>query len=216
MIRSPKGPLAALSAAALALPFAIGGCDKKIEEPIPEARPLDPTSVATLGPPDRVLPPPGMEGRCVRHSPPAPARPTPKSPDPKCPQDPETPPPLRQAKLTFPGAHDEAVTVEVTENEHDRMRGLMFRKSMADDHGMIFAFERKEQHAFWMHNTCIPLDMLFIDDDGLIVGIEENTPTMSDDTFAVGCASKYVLEMNAGWTRKHGVVAGQKIKLDGL
>jgi hypothetical protein len=67
-----------------------------------------------------------------------------------------------------------------------------------------------------MHNTCIPLDMLFIDDDGLIVGIEENTPTMSDDTFSVGCSSKYVLELNAGWCRRHGVVAGQKVRFDGL
>ncbi len=215
MIRSPVGPLSILCAAALSFAFT-SGCDKKIEEPIPEARPLDPSSVAQQGPPDRVLAPMGTEGRCVRSSPPTPVRPTPKSPDPKCPQDPETPPPLRLAKLSFPGAKDVAVTVEVTDNDHDRQRGLMFRKSMADDRGMIFVFERKDQHAFWMHNTCIPLDMLFIDEDGLIVGIEENTPTMSDDTFAVGCASKYVLEMNAGWTRKHGVVAGQKVKLDGL
>jgi hypothetical protein len=81
---------------------------------------------------------------------------------------------------------------------------------------MLFDLGVRDDHKFWMHNTCIPLDMLFIDDDGLIVGIEENTPTMSDDTFAVGCPSRYVLELNAGWTRKHGVVAGQKVKLEGL
>jgi uncharacterized membrane protein (UPF0127 family) len=58
--------------------------------------------------------------------------------------------------------------------------------------------------------------MLYIDDDGLIVGIEENTPTLSDDTFEVGCASKYVLEVNAGWTRSHGVKAGQRVRIEGI
>ena len=79
-----------------------------------------------------------------------------------------------------------------------------------------FWFAEKENHSFWMHNTCIPLDMLYLDDDGLIVGIEENTPTISDDTFEVGCASRYVLELNAGWTRAHGVTAGQKVKIEGI
>ena len=92
----------------------------------------------------------------------------------------------------------------------------MYRTKMGEDRGMIFTFGEKDDHTFWMHNTCISLDMLFIDDDGLIVGIEESTPTMSDDTFSVGCPSKYVLELNAGWTRAHGVTAGQKVKLEGI
>jgi uncharacterized membrane protein (UPF0127 family) len=60
-----------------------------------------------------------------------------------------------------------------------------------------------------MHNTCIPLDLLYIDDDGLIVGIVENAPTLNDEPRGVGCASRYVLEVNAGWSRRHGVKAGQ-------
>jgi uncharacterized membrane protein (UPF0127 family) len=87
---------------------------------------------------------------------------------------------------------------------------------MPEDRGMIFTFEERQNHRFWMHNTCIPLDMLFIDGDGTIVGIEENTSTMDDSTFEVGCPSNYVLELNAGWTRKHGVKAGQKVKLEGI
>ena len=81
---------------------------------------------------------------------------------------------------------------------------------------MIFVFEEPTNHSFWMHNTCIPLDMLYIDDDGTIVGIEENTPTMDDSTFAVGCPARYVLEVNAGWTRKRGVAAGQRVKFDSI
>ena len=154
----------------------------------------------------------------------APRRSTPAnaggSPDPGCPRDPEKPAPLRTAKVTFPASGrdggETTITVEVAQKDHDRERGLMYRTRMGDDHGMIFLFEEKSDHAFWMHNTCIPLDMLYLDDDGLIVGIEENTPTISDDTFEVGCESKYVLELNAGWTRAHGVFAGQKVKIEGI
>src|SRR5262249_39996520 len=112
------------------------------------------------------------------------------------------------------GPKEIPIEVEVAESEHDRQRGLMFRTQMADDHGMIFVFGEKTDHSFWMHNTCIPLDMLYIDEDGLIVGIEENTPTLSDDTFSVGCESKYVLEVNAGYCRAHGIKAGQWVKIE--
>ena len=87
---------------------------------------------------------------------------------------------------------------------------------MPDNHGIIFPFDRKEDHAFWMHNTCIPLDMLFIDDDGFIVGVEEHPDDERRHLRRRLPLGKYVLELNAGWTRKHGVVAGQKVKLDGL
>ena len=65
-------------------------------------------------------------------------------------------------------------------------------------------------HSFWMHNTCIPLDLLFLDEDGLVVGIVENAPTLNDDPRAVSCPSAYVLEVNAGWARRHGVRAGMR------
>jgi len=205
------GPLAspalALALAAVAL---LAGCERKVEEPLPDVHPLDPTSVSATPPPKP------WGSRCVRESPRHALRTAPESPDPRCPRDPEKPPTLRSGKVTFTGAKGEVVAVEIAENDHDRQRGLMYRKSMPDDRGMIFWFDHKDDHSFWMHNTCIPLDMLFIDDDGLIVGIEENTPTISDDTFSVGCQSRYVLELNAGWSRAHGVTAGQKVKIEGI
>jgi hypothetical protein len=211
------GPLPSLARASAVTALAISaatisaGCERKVEEPLPDVHPLDPTSVKTTEPPAKP-----WGNRCVRESPKHALRTPPESPDPRCPKDPEKPPKLRTGKITFTGAKGEVVEVEIAENDHDRQRGLMYRKSMPQDHGMIFRFGEDEDHSFWMHNTCIPLDMLFIADDGLIVGIEENTPTISDDTFSVGCKSRYVLELNAGWTRAHGVMAGQKVKIEGL
>jgi uncharacterized protein len=137
-------------------------------------------------------------------------------PNPDCPADDlETPPRLGRGKVTFFSDTDnkKAVSVEIAKEDAHRQRGLMFRKSMPEDEGMLFIFEDSRPLSFWMHNTCIPLDMIFVAPDGTIVGIEENTPTLSDDTFSSGCDARFVIEMNAGWARKNGVQAGQRVKL---
>ncbi|MGD0673824.1 MAG: DUF192 domain-containing protein [Polyangiaceae bacterium] len=108
-----------------------------------------------------------------------------------------------------------AVDAELVRSEHDSMRGLMYRRTLGEDRGMLFDLGVRRQHNFWMHNTCIPLDMLFVDEDGLIVGIVENAPTLDDRSRGVGCPSRWVLEVNAGWSRRHGVRAGQRIRLPG-
>jgi uncharacterized membrane protein (UPF0127 family) len=105
------------------------------------------------------------------------------------------------------------VTAELVVSAHDTERGLMYRTAMAEDRGMLFDLRIREDHGFWMHNTCIPLDLIYADEDGFIVGIAENAPTLNDATRAVGCPSRYVLEVNAGWTRRHGVKAGQTMAL---
>jgi hypothetical protein len=213
------------SAAICVAALLLAACERPVEEPTP-SRAKDPSSVtipaqtATIASASNAVvaganTPPA--GRCITKTPATPKRVPPNGADSRCPHDPETPPRLRTGKIVFSEAKGAPVTtIEVAENDHDRQRGLMYRTKMGDEHGMIFTFGEKDDHTFWMHNTCISLDMLFIDDDGMIVGIEESTPTMSDDTFSVGCASKYVLELNAGWTRAHGVVAGQKVKLEGI
>jgi uncharacterized membrane protein (UPF0127 family) len=89
----------------------------------------------------------------------------------------------------------------------------MYRKSLPEDKGMLFDLHTRTDQTFWMHNTCIPLDLLFIDEDGLIVGIVENAPTLNDIPRSVGCPSRYVLEVNAGWSRRNGVKAGQPTRL---
>lgn len=136
-----------------------------------------------------------------------------------CPADP-APHPLEPVAVRFPEAESEAgevkVLAELARRDADRERGLMFRTSLAEDAGMLFDFggTRDVRH-FWMHNTCVPLDMLFLDDDGFIVGIVENARPLDDTPRSVPCPSAYVLEVNAGWSRRHGVRAGQRALLPG-
>lgn len=156
--------------------------------------------------------------RCIHPTPAEPKRKLEsKGPDPRCPKDDlDKPPQLATTKVVFPEAGDTTVTVEIARTNSEHARGLMYRKSLAEDHGMIFVFDKPSIQRFWMHNTCLPLDMLFVDEEGFVVGIEENTTTMSDATFSVPCASTYVIEVNAGFCRQHRIRAGQKVVLSGL
>jgi uncharacterized protein len=121
---------------------------------------------------------------------------------------------LPMGEVSFPDSPNAPkIEVELAKNPHDVEKGLMFRRSMADDHGMLFKLEGRTDHKFWMQNTCIPLDMLFVDDDGLIVGIVEGAEPLTQATRSVGCPSSFVLEVNGGWTRKRGVKPGQKITI---
>lgn len=206
--------LPAVSIAALWI--AVPACEPRIEEPLPPKRTEDSSQAEPS--PEGAAAPKGDSGRrrCIKSLPAKPTRTATPGPDPKCPADPETPPKLRTGKVVFKDAKEQAVTVEIANTEESRQRGLMYRTKMADDHGMIFLFNERTNHTFWMHNTCISLDMMFIDEDGVIVGIEESTPTMNDSTFEVGCASKFVLEVNAGWSRKNGVMPGQRVEIQGI
>lgn len=109
-----------------------------------------------------------------------------------------------------------SIRVELMLNDEHRARGLMYRQSLADDAGMLFAWRSADYRSFWMRDTCLPLDMLFIDADGYIAGILENVPPMNDASRGIDCRVNYVLEVNAGWTRKHGVSAGQRVAIDGI
>ncbi len=77
---------------------------------------------------------------------------------------------------------------------------------------MLFRMGERSVHTFWMHNTCIPLDMLFVE-EGVIVGIVENADPMTDSVRSVKCASSWVLEVNGGYSRRHAIAPGQRISL---
>jgi uncharacterized membrane protein (UPF0127 family) len=152
--------------------------------------------------------------RCITATPvEAPPLPPPASAS-ACPPDPDGIPRLPTAQVAFPDASgNPKVEVEIVKSDTETQRGLMYRMTMPEAHGMLFNLRERTDHAFWMHNTCISLDMLFVDDDGLIVGIVEGATPLSDATRSVGCPSTWVLETNAGWCRRHGVRAGQRMGL---
>ncbi len=99
------------------------------------------------------------------------------------------------------------ITAEVAASDPSRTRGLMFRDSLAPNHGMLFVFDQKAIHCMWMRNTLLPLSVAFVDDDGTIVNIEDMAPR----TETSHCAQRpvrFALEMEKGWFAKRGIGPG--------
>ncbi|MGY8525965.1 DUF192 domain-containing protein [Paracidovorax citrulli] len=103
-----------------------------------------------------------------------------------------------------------AIRAEVAADPASRQQGLMHRKSMPANSGMLFVFEQKAGHCFWMKNTELPLSIAFLADDGTIVNIENMKPH-SEDNVCPKAAVRYALEMNQGWFSQKGIRAGAKI-----
>ncbi len=101
--------------------------------------------------------------------------------------------------------------VEVARNDADRAQGLMYRRSMAPDRGMLFDFARVEPVSMWMQNTYIPLDMFFIRPDGTIARIAENTEPLSTRTISSGEPVLGVLELIAGSAKRLGLHPGDRV-----
>jgi uncharacterized membrane protein (UPF0127 family) len=133
---------------------------------------------------------------------------TSKTPALAAPVAPKAPP---RVTLSPPGGESVTVDVEVVDTPESRQRGLMYRKQLAPDAGMLFLFERPEHHTFWMHNTLVPLDMIFITADWSVLGIVENATPLTDSPRSVDGDSQYVLEVNAGFSRRHGLAAGTSV-----
>ena len=114
---------------------------------------------------------------------------------------------LPRVKLTT-GMH--VIDAQVAATPDQRMTGLMFRKEMPQNEGMLFVFEAPSQQCFWMKNTLLPLSIAFVADDGTIVNIDE----MKAQTLDSHCSARpvrYVLEMNTGWFARKGIKAGAKL-----
>jgi len=119
--------------------------------------------------------------------------------------------------ITGPDARDlVVVNVEVAATNAKRELGLMFRRHLGEEAGMIFLFKQSQHLTFWMKNTLIPLDMIFADSDGRIVGIVENAAPLSESIDAVDGDSRYVLEVNGGFCKRHGVIAGDRLRFIGF
>jgi hypothetical protein len=107
------------------------------------------------------------------------------------------------------GVHTFAV--EVVDDDTDRAKGLMYRKALPEGRGMLFDFHRDQDVSFWMQNTYIPLDMVFIRGDGRILRIQENTEPLSTRLIPSGGPVRAVLEVIGGTTRKLGIAPGDRV-----
>jgi uncharacterized membrane protein (UPF0127 family) len=107
------------------------------------------------------------------------------------------------------GVH--SFTVEIADTEASREKGLMFRKSLPEGTGMLFDFKSEQPVGFWMENTYIPLDMIFIRADGRIAKIVENTKPLSKDIIPSGVPVLAVLEVAGGTAHKLGIEPGDRV-----
>lgn len=114
---------------------------------------------------------------------------------------------LQRVKLSA-GMH--LIDAQVALTPEQRQIGLMFRKEMPQQEGMIFVFEQPAQQCFWMKNTLLPLTAAFVADDGTIVNLADMKPQTTDPHCSTQPV-RYVLEMNKGWFAKKGIKAGSKL-----
>lgn len=107
------------------------------------------------------------------------------------------------------------VSVELAITSEEKAKGLMHREYLAEDRGMLFIFEDEKAPSFWMKNTLIPLDMVFINSDNKIVDILVAEPCKKDPckTYTPKADAKYVLEVNAGFSERHNVKIGDEVSL---
>jgi uncharacterized membrane protein (UPF0127 family) len=138
-------------------------------------------------------------------------------PSPPSPTTPITPParePRGTVYLATPGG-EKAVSVEVARSEAAQARGLMYRQHLPPGDGMLFFMGEEKVHAFWMENTLIPLDIIFIGKDMKVVGVVENAEPRTRSNRFVNARSLYVLEVNGGWSKANGVGAGTVVRFEG-
>ncbi|PKN80723.1 MAG: hypothetical protein CVU48_00900 [Candidatus Cloacimonetes bacterium HGW-Cloacimonetes-1] len=101
--------------------------------------------------------------------------------------------------------------IEIASTVIKRQIGLMYRESMESNQGMLFEFDEIDTHGFWMKNTYLPLDIIFIDADKNIVEIAENTTPFSEETIIPQKPIKYVLELKSGTSKQMNIQAGNKV-----
>lgn len=121
----------------------------------------------------------------------------------------------KQGKLAFVGQQSNdtlaVIDIEIADNNESRARGLMYRRSLPENAGMLFIQGMEEMQSFWMKNTYIPLDILFVNRDKEIVTIHANTTPLKEWNYASTAPALYVVEVNAGFANRHGINTGDKI-----
>lgn len=116
-------------------------------------------------------------------------------------------------KVFFPNG--KSVTAELAVTEEEREMGLMFREKVLPDQGMLFVFDREGIHAFWMKNTLVPLDMLWLDTDKRVIYIAADVPPCKEDpcpSYGPEIPARYVLELKAGEAASNGITIGDRLQ----
>lgn len=126
-------------------------------------------------------------------------------------------PELPRAKVILEDAFGakHVVEVEVAATDALRQRGMMWRTALAEGKGMLFLFDEDQLHSFWMQNTLIPLDIIFLAADGTVLGVVENAQPRTTTSRSIGSPSRNVLEVPGGWSRKISLKIGSKAELVG-
>jgi len=114
-------------------------------------------------------------------------------------------------KFELKNNKSKTISIEISDNDAERTQGLMYRKSMPDSCGMLFIFDEMQPLSFWMKNTHIPLDIVYVDNDFRIVSIAGNTAPFSEVSIPSGKDAMYVVEVNAGFCKKNNIAEGTKI-----
>jgi uncharacterized protein len=120
----------------------------------------------------------------------------------------------KEGELTFTdslGNTKTKIDLEIADNEYKRQLGLMNRKSMEENQGMIFIFPQEAYQSFWMRNTLIPLDMIFVNKDHKIITIHKNTKVLSAQSYPSTAPAMYVVEVTGGFTDRHNIILGDKV-----
>lgn len=120
------------------------------------------------------------------------------------------------AKITI---NNHVVSAELAITPQQQTKGLMGRKNLPEDQGMLFVFSGEDRYAFWMKNTEIPLDMIWIDSQNKVIEVKTAQPCSEETTedvcktYIPSAAAKYVLEVNAGWTQENEVKIGDSVTI---
>ncbi|MBN1541036.1 DUF192 domain-containing protein [candidate division KSB1 bacterium] len=104
------------------------------------------------------------------------------------------------------------IDIEIADTEHKIVLGLMFRRSMHENQGMLFIFPDSDYRSFWMKNTYFSLDMFFVDQQGVIRTIRRETLPLSENTYTSEMPAKYVVEVVGGFAKRHGIEPGYSIE----
>jgi uncharacterized membrane protein (UPF0127 family) len=114
------------------------------------------------------------------------------------------------------GRPEVRVRVELARTAAERARGLMFRERLEPDAGMLFIYEQEENLIFWMKNTLIPLDMIFISKEFRVAGIVENAAPQTETVRSIDQPAQFVLEVNAGFAAANGIGPGTEVEFVGI